>query len=209
MCWPLATAGGCVRRQQQQWSSWQPTTQAHAGALLAAPQTYMHVIVSSRSAAVGHVRCHGLLSISPGLGEILRNKFSVVVPRRMRASGGCAGCACVAVVCRDLAGLGALPALLDMLDAANSSSTRRAAARALGHLSDDAVMLVHMADAGKQDDNTCWWRNCSSCPNSERAPVVFAHSVWFLRIAYKLSQGQQLRWCRLAQTAVQAAVACI
>jgi hypothetical protein len=33
----------------------------------------MHVIVSSRSAAVGHVRCHGLLSISPGLGEILRN----------------------------------------------------------------------------------------------------------------------------------------
>lgn len=56
----------------------------------------------------------------------------------------------VLLLCRDLAGLGVLLALLDMLDAANNSSTRRAAARALGQLSDDAVMLVHMADIGKQ-----------------------------------------------------------
>lgn len=45
-------------------------------------------------------------------------------------------------------GLGVIPALLDMLDASNSGSTRRAAARALGQLSDDAVLLVGMADAG-------------------------------------------------------------
>lgn len=53
---------------------------------------------------------------------------------------------CSHAMCRDLVGLGVLPALLDMLDASNSGSTRRAAARALGQLSDDAVLLVGMAD---------------------------------------------------------------
>jgi hypothetical protein len=50
---------------------------------------------------------------------------------------------------RELADLGVLGSLLDMLAAGNSSVTRRAGARALGRLGDDAMLLRRMGETGE------------------------------------------------------------